>query len=58
MDIAQFVISSGGNKMRRRKAIEQDGARKDVLILEILLDIRELLVKATKKEKPKREGKI
>ena len=44
--------------MRRRKAIEQDGARKDVLILEILLDIRELLVKATKKEKPKREGKI
>ena len=57
MDIAQFVISSGGNKMRRRKAIEEDAARKDTLILEVLLDIRDCLVKATKK-KVKREGKI
>ena len=57
MDIAQFVISSGGNRMRRRKAIEEDASRKDVLILEVLLDIRDCLVKATKK-KVKREGKI
>ena len=31
--------------MRRRKAIEQDATRKDVLILEALLDIRDLLIK-------------
>ena len=37
--------------MRRRKVIEQDAARKDVLILEVLLDIRDLLVK----QKPKKE---
>ena len=37
--------------MRTRKQIELDGARKDILTLEILLDIRELLIKATKKKK-------
>ena len=36
--------------MRTRKEIEQNGARKDILILEVLLDIRELLTK----QKPKR----
>jgi len=40
--------------MRRRKAIEEDGARKDILILEVLLDIRDCLVKATK-QKPKKQ---
>jgi len=39
-----------GKKMRTRKAIEQDGSRKDMLILEVLLDIRGLLVKASKKK--------
>ena len=37
--------------MRIKKEIEQDGARKDILILEVLLDIRELLIK----QKPKRQ---
>ena len=37
--------------MRTRKQIEQNGARKDILILEVLLDIRELLIK----QKPKRQ---
>jgi len=36
--------------MRTRKEIEQDRARKDILMLEVLLDIRELLIK----QKPKR----
>ena len=34
--------------MRSRKQIESDGAIKDKLILEVLLDIRELLIKAKK----------
>jgi len=37
-----------GKEVRTRKQIEQDGSRKDMLILEVLLDIRDLLVKATK----------
>jgi len=31
--------------MRKRKEIEEDGTRKDILTLEVLLDIRELLGK-------------
>ena len=41
--------------MRRRKAIEQDATRKDVLILEALLDIRDCLVKVTKQKRVKHE---
>lgn len=41
-------------KMRPRKEIELDGTRKDVLALEVLLDIRELL----KKDKVKKSKKI
>jgi hypothetical protein len=37
--------------MRTRKEIEKDGSRKDILTLEVLLDIRDLLTK----QKPKRE---
>ena len=40
--------------MRSRKEIEADGTRKDILTLEVLLDIRDLLQKqkkVTKKEK-------
>jgi len=36
-------------KMRKRKEIEKDGTKKDTLILEVLLDIRELLVKERKR---------
>ena len=39
--------------MRSKKQIEADGTRKDLLSLEVLLDIRELLVKALKKKKEK-----
>ena len=31
--------------MRKRKEIEKDGTRKDILALEVLLDIRSLLAK-------------
>ena len=34
--------------MRSRKKIESDGTKKETLILEVLLDIRELLIKAKK----------
>lgn len=37
--------------MRSKSEIEQDGTRKDILQLEVLLDIRELLKKATKRKK-------
>ena len=37
--------------MRARKQIEADESRKDILILEVLLDIRELLKKKVKKSK-------
>jgi hypothetical protein len=36
--------------MRKRAEIEKDGTRVDMLCLEVLLDIRELLLK----DKPKR----
>ena len=39
-----------GEEVRTRKQIELDGSRKDMLILEVLLDIRGLLVKASKKK--------
>ncbi len=37
--------------MRPRKEIEKDGTRVDILSLEVLLDIRDLLTKQTKKNK-------
>ena len=37
--------------MRSRKEIESDGKRVDMLILEVLLDIRELLKKQLKAKK-------
>ena len=40
--------------MRDRKTIENDGARKDILTLEVLLDIREILQKAIKKSRKKK----
>ena len=43
--------------MRPRKQIEKDGTRKDILSLEVLLDIRDLLVKSTKQKKVKRGDK-
>ena len=40
--------------MRSRPDIEKDGTRKDMLQLEVLLDIRELLKKQAKRpKKPK-----
>ncbi len=36
---------------RDRKDIEKDGTRTDILILEVLLDIRDLIKKQNKKEK-------
>jgi len=37
--------------MRTKKEIEKDGTRKDILMLEVLLDIRDLLKKKEKKTK-------
>lgn len=37
--------------MRKRELIEKDGTRLEILMLEVLLDIRSLLEKQTKKEK-------
>jgi len=37
--------------MRKRNLIEKDGTRKDILALEVLLDIRDLLIKQGKKLK-------
>jgi len=37
--------------MRKRKDIEKDGKLRELLILGVLLDIRDILVKATKKKK-------
>ena len=39
--------------MRSKSEIEKDGTRKDILQLEVLLDIRELLKKANKRPKKK-----
>ena len=41
--------------MRKRKDIEKDGSRKDILTLEVLLDIREFLTKQVKKNKVKKK---
>ena len=41
--------------MRKRKDIEGDGTRKDLLTLEVLLDIRELILKAKTKTKKSKE---
>jgi len=40
--------------MRKRQDIESDGKRVDLLTLEVLLDIRDLLVKKEKKPREKR----
>ena len=45
------TLSYPESVMRTRKAIEQDGTRKDIVTLEVLLDIRELLIKEAKKNK-------
>ena len=37
--------------MRKRKEILQDGTRKDILSLEVLLDIRDIIIKQIKKKK-------
>lgn len=37
--------------MRKRKDIEKDGKRKEDLTIEVLLDIRDILVKQTKKKR-------
>jgi len=37
--------------MRKRKDIEKDGKLRELLILEVLLDIRDILIKQTKKKK-------
>ena len=39
--------------MRKVKKIREDGSRPEILSLEVLLDIREILIKATKKKKNK-----
>jgi len=41
--------------MRTRKEIEKDYKQTELLIMEVLLDIRDLLVKALKKPKKKKE---
>ena len=43
--------------MRKREAIEKDGTRKDILIVEVLLDIRELIQKQAKRPKKNKEQK-
>ena len=43
-----YPESKRGVCMRKRTLIEADGKRKEDLIIEILLDIRDILVKATK----------
>ena len=44
--------------MRTRKVIEKDYAKTDLLILELLLDIRELLIKVLKKKRVKKENSL
>jgi len=41
--------------MRKRDEILKDGSKKEMLILEVLLDIRDTLIKQNKK--PKRKNK-
>jgi len=42
--------------MRTRKEIEQNGARKDILILECVLDCRSLLEKLVKAQSKQRKA--
>ena len=44
-----------GAKMRKRELIEADGTRKDILTLEVLLDLRDLLAKQGKRGKVKQK---
>lgn len=41
--------------MRKREDIERDGTRKDILMIEVLLDIRQLLQLAHKPAQAKRK---
>ena len=43
--------------MRKRELVEKDETRKDILILEVLLDIRELLIKQAPKRKYTKQNK-
>ncbi len=43
--------------MRSRKEIEVDGTRKDILTLEVLLDIRDLLLPINGRIKERKIGK-
>lgn len=43
--------------MRSRREIERDYKRTEELVLEVLLDLRDILVKATKKKKPEKGAK-
>lgn len=45
------TLSHPESVMRTRKKIQADGTRKEDLIIEVLLDIRDILVKATKKSR-------
>ncbi len=40
--------------MRKREEIEKSGTRVDMLMLEILLDIRDLLIPKKKRGRPKK----
>jgi len=44
--------------MRTRKQIEKDYKPTQELILEVLLDIRDVLIKSLKKKRAKKEGKL
>ncbi len=43
--------------MRKRKDIEKDGTLKQDLIIEVLLDIRDILVKLVKSKRKQRVSK-
>ena len=47
--LSSLSLSEG--VMRKRKDILKDSIRKEDLIIEVLLDIRDILVKATKKKR-------
>ena len=44
--------------MRTRKQIEKDYKLTQELILEVLLDLRDILIKSLKKKRVKKEGKL
>ena len=52
-----YPKSKRGVCMRKRTLIEADGKRKEDLLIEVALDIRDLLVKATKTKRKPRKGK-